>query len=100
MAAEVLQQLDLAQSALGENLLAENIGNLFDGDTLVCLSIDRSAVIEFLSSAKKKKKLISMMAVGRLQASIAGDMRRQDYAGCKRGQLTRRFRTRPGRVPW
>jgi hypothetical protein len=49
----VLQQLDLAQSALGENLLAENIGNLFDGDTLVCLSIDRSAVIEILSSAKK-----------------------------------------------
>lgn len=48
MAAEVLQQLDLAQSALGENLLAENIGNLFDGDALVRLSVYCSAVIVLL----------------------------------------------------
>lgn len=53
MAAEVLQQLDLAQGALGENLLAEDIGDLFDGDTLVGLSVDRGAVLEFLSLAKK-----------------------------------------------
>jgi hypothetical protein len=62
MPAEVLQQLDLAQGALGEDLLAKDIGNLFDGDALVGLSVNRGAVIEFLSLAKKK--LISMMAVG------------------------------------
>lgn len=45
MAAEVLQELDLAQGSLGQNLLAENIGDLFDGDTLVRLSVDRGAVI-------------------------------------------------------
>lgn len=54
MAAEVLQQLDLAQGALGENFLAENIGDLFDGDALVGLSVDSGAVIKFLSLAKKK----------------------------------------------
>lgn len=54
MAAEVLQQLDLAQGALGENLLAKDIGDLFDGDALVRLPVDRGAVIVFLSLAKKK----------------------------------------------
>ena len=34
VAAEVLQKLDLAQRALGENLLAEDIGDLLDGDAL------------------------------------------------------------------
>lgn len=99
MAAEVLQQLDLAQGALGEDLLAEDIGNLFDGDALVGLSVDRGAVIESLSLAKK---LISMMAVGRgsKPASIAGDKYRQQYAGCKRRQLTRQFHTLPGQAPW
>lgn len=53
MTAEVLQQLDLAQGALGENLLAKNIGDLFDGDALVGLSVDSGAVIKFLSLAKK-----------------------------------------------
>lgn len=57
MAAEVLQQLDLAQSALGENLLAKDIGDLFDSDALVGLSVYRGAVIVVLpmgslSSAK------------------------------------------------
>lgn len=48
MAAEVLQQLDLAQSALGENLLAKNIGDLFDSDALVRLSVYRRAVVVLL----------------------------------------------------
>lgn len=39
MAAEVLQQLDLAQGALGENLFAEDICDLFDSDTVVGLVI-------------------------------------------------------------
>lgn len=45
MASEVLQELDLAQSSLGENLLAEDIGNLFDGNTLAGLVVDGSALI-------------------------------------------------------
>ena len=36
----MLQELDLAQGALGQDLLAEDIGDLFDGDTLVGLVVD------------------------------------------------------------
>ena len=39
VATEVLEELDLAQGALGEDLFAEDIGNLFDGDALVCLVV-------------------------------------------------------------
>jgi hypothetical protein len=41
---EVLEQLDFAQRALGKNLLAEDIGDLLDGDALVRLVIDGRAV--------------------------------------------------------
>jgi hypothetical protein len=44
VAAEVLQELNLTQSALGENLLAEDIGDLLDGDAFVGLLVDGSAV--------------------------------------------------------
>lgn len=44
MAAEVLEQLDLAQGALGENLLAEDICDFLDGNTLVGLVIDGSTI--------------------------------------------------------
>ncbi|CAF3612298.1 unnamed protein product [Fusarium graminearum] len=40
VAAEVLEQLDLAQGALGQNLLAKNIGDLLDGYALVGLVVD------------------------------------------------------------
>lgn len=40
MAAEVLEKLDLAQGALGQNLLAKNIGDLLDGDALVGLVVN------------------------------------------------------------
>ena len=40
----MLQQLDLAQGALGQNLLAEDIGDLLDGHTLVRLVIHGGAV--------------------------------------------------------
>lgn len=43
MTAEVLKQLDLAQSALGENLLAEDIGDLLDGHAFVGLGVDGGA---------------------------------------------------------
>jgi hypothetical protein len=38
-ASKVLQQFDLAECALGQDLLAEDVGNLFDGDTLARLVI-------------------------------------------------------------
>lgn len=41
---EMLQELDLAQGALGQNLLAEDIGDFLDGNTLVGLVIDRSTI--------------------------------------------------------
>lgn len=41
MATEVLEQLDLTQSPLGEDLLAEHIGDLFDGHTLAGLNVGR-----------------------------------------------------------
>lgn len=44
MASEVLQQLDLAQGALGQNLLAEDIGDLFDGNTFIGLVVDGGTI--------------------------------------------------------
>lgn len=40
---EVLEELDLAQSALGEDLLAEDIGDLLDGDAFVGCGVDSGA---------------------------------------------------------
>jgi hypothetical protein len=40
MAAEMLQELDLAQSALGKDLLAEDIGNFLDGDSFLSRIVD------------------------------------------------------------
>lgn len=40
---KVLQQLDLAQGALGEDFLAEHIGDLLDGDALARLVVGRGA---------------------------------------------------------
>ena len=42
----MLEKLDLAQGALGQDLLAEDIGNLLDGDTLLGLVVDGGAVRE------------------------------------------------------
>lgn len=44
VAPEVLEQLDLAQGALGQDLLAEDIGDLLDGDSLVGLVVDGGAL--------------------------------------------------------
>lgn len=44
MAPEVLKQLDLSQGALCENLLAEHIGHLLDGDTFSVLGVGGRAV--------------------------------------------------------
>jgi hypothetical protein len=39
LASEVLQQLDLAEGALSQDLLAEDVGDLLDGDTLARLVV-------------------------------------------------------------
>lgn len=44
MASEVLEELDLTQGALGQDLLAEDIGDLLDGDALVALVVDGCAI--------------------------------------------------------
>lgn len=44
VSSEVLQELYLAQSPLGQDLLAENIGDLLDGDALVGLVVDGGTV--------------------------------------------------------
>lgn len=36
---EVLEQLDFAQGTLGQDLLAEDVGDLFDGDALARLVV-------------------------------------------------------------
>lgn len=41
---EMLEELDLAQSALGKDLLAEDIGDLLDGDAFVGLAVRGGAV--------------------------------------------------------
>lgn len=58
VAAKVLQQLDLAQGALGEDLLAEDIGDFLDGDALVRLVVDCRAVVENSSLAKVKPVMV------------------------------------------
>jgi hypothetical protein len=35
----MLEQLDLSQSALGEDLLAEDVGDFLDGDALASLGV-------------------------------------------------------------
>ena len=44
MASEVLEQLDFSQSALSEDLLAEDVGDFLDGDTLAGLGVGRGTV--------------------------------------------------------
>ena len=47
---EMLQQLNFAQGALCEDLLAEDIGDFLDRDALVGLSLDRSTMKRLISS--------------------------------------------------
>lgn len=43
VSSKVLQQLDLSQGPLGEDLLAEDIGDLLDGDAFASLAVGRCA---------------------------------------------------------
>lgn len=75
---EVLQELDLAQGTLGQDLLAEDIGDLLDGDTFVGLVVHGGA------------------GGGRISKRQAGIAKR----GVKGLILTRQSRKLPGPVPW
>ena len=44
MSSEVLQKLDLSQRTLGQNLLAEDIGDLLDRNAFTGLAIGRGTV--------------------------------------------------------
>ena len=55
MAAEVLQQLNLTQSALSENLFAEDIRDLLDSDTLASLVVHGRTIKEGESSSVKAR---------------------------------------------
>lgn len=43
MTAEMLEQFDFTEGALGQNLLAEDIGHLLDGDTFTGLDVGSRA---------------------------------------------------------
>jgi hypothetical protein len=43
MTAEMLKQLDLSEGTLGQNLLAEDIGHLLDGNALAVLVVGSRA---------------------------------------------------------
>lgn len=49
MSSEVLQKLDLSQRALGQNLLAEDIGDLLDRNTFTGLTIGRGTAEDRIS---------------------------------------------------
>lgn len=59
----MLEELDLAQGALGENLLAEYIGDLLNGDTLVCLVVYCGAVVLRRGNVSSKR-VVSTMSQG------------------------------------
>jgi len=45
MSSEMLQELDLAQGALGQDLLTKDIGDLLDGDTFVGLIVHGGTIL-------------------------------------------------------
>jgi hypothetical protein len=83
MASEVLEQLDLAQGALGQDLLAEDIGDLLDGDTLVGLVIDSGTVPASLVSNGRRIPAPRTRSArawrGRGQADKTGGVRGATY---------------------
>ena len=84
VAAEVLQQLNFTQRALGENLFAKDIGHLFDGDALVCLVVDGSTTGRLVSVPR----------------SLAIRVKRASAGRGAEEKLTRRCRRRPGPALW
>ena len=65
MAAEMLQQLDFAQSALGEDLFAKDIGNLLYGNTFAGLVVHCGAVEGFPVSITARRGKVNKGMVWR-----------------------------------
>lgn len=80
----MLQQLDLSQSALGQNLLAEDVGDLFDSDAFAGLVVGgRTGGEVSMMQGRKRRR------------------RRRRRRGCGGAVVrTRLCRRRPGPVPW
>lgn len=97
MATEVLKKLDLAQGALGEDLLTEDIGDLLDGNALAGLVVDGGAavwrnggVVSMDNSACGE----GLFRVVGLAGTITGGAR------VRATMRTTRYRRRPGPIPW
>lgn len=71
----MLQELNLTKSALGEDLLAEDVGHLLDGDALVGLAIDSGAVEKSRSASAFIIRIGCVGAVG-LGIDMFGAVRR------------------------
>lgn len=100
MATEVLEQLDLAQGALGQNLLAKNICDLLDGDALVGLVVDggteRRGYRQQLRRGRKTRQKSFRVAAAAQRIRIQCVCHEQ--TGCVK--LTRRYRKLPDQAPW
>jgi hypothetical protein len=57
VSSEVLQKLDLSQGTLGQNLLAEDIGDLLDRNALIGLAIGRGTVETKSACALSRRRM-------------------------------------------
>ena len=62
VAPEVLQELDLPEGTFGENLLAEDIGHLLDGNAVSGRVVGGRAAIQNGPSASVRNDMLSMLA--------------------------------------
>ncbi len=83
VASEVLEELDLAQGALGQDLLAEDIGDLLDGDAFAGLVIHGGTGAREEDNVSQDPQQIVLSRTGA-----------QEHI------FTRQCRRRPGPVPW
>ena len=87
---EVLQQLDLSQGALGQDLLAEDICNLFDGNAFSRLVVCGSAKIAISGRIRERLDCLREFKGGRTRpGKVEGEAMR-----------TTRCRMHPDRAPW
>lgn len=82
MATEMLKQLDLSQGPLGQDLLAEDIGDLLDGDALA--GLDVGCGTWYYQHVYLQSPVFSVQCPPRLMSGIP----------------TTRYRRLPGPAPW
>jgi hypothetical protein len=58
MSSEVLQKLDLPQRTLGQNLLAEDVGDLLDRNTFTGLAIGRGTAGKRVSVCQEQMEYV------------------------------------------